>query len=65
MGSFSEAKNQNLVAGQSGPADRNSAWSGARTPAPADLRPPRALMIRMTLSGWRAARERMASEWAG
>ena len=34
VGSFFEAKNQNLVAGQSGPAECDSAWSGEETPQP-------------------------------
>jgi hypothetical protein len=46
LGSFSEAKNQNLVAGQSAPAVCNSAWSGERTPAPADPCPLRAKVSR-------------------
>src|SRR5881396_739749 len=38
LGSLSEAPNQNLVAGQSGQAECDSAWSGEHTPRP--RRPP-------------------------
>ena len=34
LGRFSEAPNQDLVAGQSGPAERDSGWSAEAAPAP-------------------------------
>jgi hypothetical protein len=39
LGRFFEAPNQNLVAGQSGGAECDSAWSGERAPAPDATRP--------------------------
>jgi len=40
LGSLFEAQNQNLVAGQSGQAECDSAWSGEGTPRPRRQTPP-------------------------